>query len=330
VKKLLGKRIILWAGVLSLLLILSACSSSNGNVSDEKVEDSQETVQSDESKEESATTVQYTTITGEQVEIPADPKRVVYLGSTLGDFLAMDIPIVGSNLVHATGKFYEGKTEGIIDVGNPGDLELILSLKPDLIINGYYKGDSNQSEAFAKIAPTVPFNSALPYKERIIEIGNIFGQQEEAAGWIAKFEAQSQEMWDKIQLAEGETATVFLQLGKTFYVMGNRSLGAIIYEEQGFVIPPAVQENIIDEEQTFLAISEELLPEYAGDHLFVLILDNEESQTEANRMLESRLWGTLPAVQKGNVYTASADWNTDDLLALGQLLEELPQWMQRK
>ena len=125
---------------LSLLLILSACSSSNGNVSDEKVEDSQETVQSDESKEESATTVQYTTITGEQVEIPAHPKRVVYLGSTLGDFLAMDIPIVGSNLVHATGKFYEGKTEGIIDVGNPGDLELILSLKPDLIINGYYKG----------------------------------------------------------------------------------------------------------------------------------------------------------------------------------------------
>jgi len=330
VKKLLGKQIILWAGVLSLLLILSACSSSNGNVSDAKVEDSQETVQSDEPKEESAKTVQYTTITGEQVEIPADPKKVVYLGDKLGDFLGMDIPIIGSNLVHATSSFYEGKTTEIVDVGNPGDLELMLSLKPDLIINGYYKGDSNQSEALAKIAPTVPFNSALPYTERVKEIGNIFGQQEEAAQLIAKFEAQSQEMFNKLQLAEGETATVFLQLGKTLYVMGNRSLGATIYQEHGFAIPEAVKKNVIDEGQTFLEVSEELLPEFAGNHLFVLVQNNDESKTESERVLQSPLWGTLPAVQKGNVYVASAEWNTDNLLALEQLYKNLPEWMHKQ
>ncbi|KPN94279.1 ABC transporter substrate-binding protein [Lysinibacillus sp. ZYM-1] len=328
-KKLLGKRIILWAGVFSLLLILSACSSSNRNVSDAKVENSQETVQSDERKEGSATTVQYTTITGEQVEIPANPKRVVYLGDSLGDFLAMDIPVIGNNLVHASGKVYDGKTSEIVDVGNPGDLELMLSLEPDLIINTYHQ-DADRNEALSKIAPTVPFNSALPYKERVTEIGKIFGKQEEAAGWIAKFEVQLQEMWDKLQLAEGETATVFLQLGKTLYVMGNRSLGAIIYDEQGFAIPSAVKEHIIDEGQTFVTVSEEVLPEYAGDHLFILVQDNDESKTETDRLLQSPLWGTLPAVQKGNVYITSANWNTDVLLALEQLLEELPQWMQRQ
>ncbi len=309
------KRIMLWGGIFLLLLILSACSNSGGNASDVQIEESEKTIQ-------------YTTITGEQIEIPADPKRVVYLGTALGDFLVMDIPVIGSNLVHASGIYYEGKTAGIVDVGNPGDLEVILTLEPDLIVNTYTQ-DASRNEALSKIAPTVSFNSALPYKERVTEIGNIFGKQEEAARWIAKFEAQSQEMWDKLQVAEGETATVFLQLGKTLYVMGNRSLGAMIYQEQGFAIPPAVQKHIIDEGQTFITVSEELLLEYAGDHLFVLILGNDESQTEADRILQSSLWETLPVVQKGNVYIASADWNTDVLLSLEQLLEELPQWMQR-
>ncbi|MFB0828401.1 ABC transporter substrate-binding protein [Brevibacillus laterosporus] len=319
-KKHRGKQIILWAVSFLLLLILSACSTSNANSN-----------LSDEQKEESKKTVQYKTITGEQVEIPAHPKRVVYIGPTLGDFLVMDIPIVGSNLIHTNHSYYKGKTEGIVDVGNPGDLEVILTLEPDLIINSYYNADAEQNEALSKIATTIPFNPALPYAERVKEMGNIFGQQEEAAQLIAKFETQSKEMFDKLQLAEGETATVFYQLGKTLYVMGNRSLGAIIYGENGFAIPPAVQKNIIDQKGvSFVEVSEEVLPEFASDHLFVLIQDNDESKTESDRLLQrSPLWGTLPAVQKGNVYVASAEWNTDNLLALEQLFKELPQWMQR-
>lgn len=310
-----GKRIMLWGGAFLLLLLLSACSNSGGNVPDVQIEESEKTIP-------------YTTSTGGQIEIPAHPKRVVYLGDKLGDFLVMNIPVIGNNLVHASSRFYAGKTTGIADVGNPGDLELILNLEPDLIINSYSQ-DATRHEALSKIAPTVPFNSALPYRDRVNEIGKIFGKQKEAAQWIAKFEAQSQKMWDKLQLAEGETATVFLQLGKTFYAMGNRSLGAIIYQEQRFAIPYAVKKNIIDQKLTFATISEELLSEYAGDHLFVLIRDNDESKTEADRIMQSPLWGTLPAVQKGNVYVLSADWNTDGLLALEQLLEELPKWMKR-
>ena len=93
VKKHREKRNILWGGsfLLLLMLILSACSS-NGNASD--VKENEKTAQSDVQAEESETTVQYTTITGEQVEIPAHPKRVVYIGQTTGDFLAMDIPLL--------------------------------------------------------------------------------------------------------------------------------------------------------------------------------------------------------------------------------------------
>ncbi|MFO1446019.1 ABC transporter substrate-binding protein [Bacillus sp. Bva_UNVM-123] len=331
-KRHLGKRIILWGGsFLLLLLILSACNNSNGNVSDAQVKENKKTTQSDVQAEESEKTVQYTTITGEQVEIPANPKRVVYIGQTIGDFLAMGIPVVGNNLPQDPPSYYEGKIEEIVDVGNPGNLETILTLNPDLIINGYYKADAEQNEALSKIATTIPFNPALPYTERVKEMGNIFGKQEEVAQLIAKFETQSKEMFDMFQLAEGETATVFYQLGKTLYVMGNRSFGAIIYGENGFAVPPAVQKNIIDVEGvSFVTISEEVLLEFAGDHLFILVQDDDESKTEADRLLQSPVWGTLPAVQKGNVYVVPNEWNTDNLLALEQLFEKLPQWMHRQ
>lgn len=306
----------IWGASFLLLSLLAACSRAESN-------------SSQESAEASASTVSYSTQTGEQTEIPAQPQRVIYLGSALGDLLAMDIPVVGANLIHADGSYMEGKLDGIEDVGNPGDLEAITALQPDLILNGYTQ-DADRNTAFTKIAPTIPFNSALPFKERVHELGKIFGKQDEAEKWITAFDTQAEAMWDKLQLADGETATIFLQLGKQLYVMGNRSLGVVLYGEHGFAIPPDIQENIVDNNQTFIELSEELLPEYAGDHLFVLVLDNEESQTESDRLLQSTLWKSLPAVQQGRVYTASAEWNTDNLLALEQLLDELPKWMNRQ
>ncbi|WP_176489560.1 ABC transporter substrate-binding protein [Lysinibacillus fusiformis] len=315
-----GKKIIRWVGGFLLLLIISACSTSNANSN-----------VADEQKEEGEKTVQYTTITGEQVEIPADPKRVVYIGQTIGDFLAMDIAVVGNNLPKEPASYYEGKLEGIVDIGNPADLETILTLKPDLIINGYYKADPNLNEELAKIATTIPFNPALPYTERVKEMGNILGKQEEVAQVIAKFETRFKEMFEKFQLAEGETATVFYQLGKTLYVMGDRSLGAIIYGENGFAVPPAVQKNIIDVEGvSFVTVSEEVLSQFAGDHLFVIVQEDDESESEADRLLQSPIWGTLPAVQKGNVYVIANEWNTDELLALEQLYKKLPEWMHKQ
>ncbi len=330
VKKYIGKRIILWGTFLLLLLVLAACNA-NGNTSDTQEKENEKTAQSDGQAEESETTVQYTTITGEQVEIPAHPKRMVYIGQTIGDFLAMDIPVVGNNLPKDSPSYYEGKLEGIVDIGNPASLETILTLKPDLIINGYYKADPDLNEELSKIATVIPFNPALPYTERVKEMGNILGKQEEVAQLLAKFETASKEMFDKFQLAEGETATVFYQLGKILYVMGDRSLGAIIYGDNGFAVPPAVQKNIIDVEGvSFLEISEEVLSEFAGDHLFVIVQEDGESEAEADRLLQSPIWGTLPAVQKGNVYIVPNEWNTDNLLALEQLFDKLPQWMHQQ
>jgi iron complex transport system substrate-binding protein len=317
--RITGKQIVLWGASFLLLILLAACSHS----ANESQQEPEGAYSADKG------TISYTTITGEETVIPAQPQRVIYLGTAIGDLLAMNIPVVGTNIIHNEGSYLAEKLKGIVDVGNPGDLEAIMALQPDLILNGYTQ-DPDRNAAFAKIAPTIPFNSALPFKDRVRELGKIFSKQDEAEQWITHFDAKSQVLWDKLQLEEGETATIYLQLGKQLYVMGNRSLGVILYQEQGFAIPPAIEQNIISIGHTFVELSEEVLPEYAGDHLFILVLDDDKSQQEVDRLLKSQLWATLPAVQQGHVYTASADWNTDNLLALDQLLEELPKWMNRQ
>lgn len=298
-----------------VIMLLTACGTTN--TSKEKKQE----------KEEQQDTYTYETITGEKVEMPKNPQRVVMIGSTLGDFLVLDIPIVGSNLENAATQFYDGKTEDIKDVGNPGDLEVILDLKPDLIVNSFYKANEEQHAALSKIALTVPFNPALPYQERLAEMGKMFDKEKEVEKWLVNFEEKTTAMWDEIDLEEGQTATIFLQSGKALYVMGKRSLGAVLYDEEGFEVPHAIQKNIIDEDLTFAEISEELLAEYAGDHLFVLTLNTDESKEEISQLLDSATWETLPAVQEGKVYQASAEWNSDNLLTLTEVLTALPKWM---
>ncbi|WKL01904.1 hypothetical protein Q0F98_36855 [Paenibacillus amylolyticus] len=84
------KHLFIWGASFLLLSVLAACSRSESSPSQEPVKTNEQTTKS------------YTTQTDEVIEIPTQPQRVIYLGSTLGDLLAMDIPVVGANLIHAS------------------------------------------------------------------------------------------------------------------------------------------------------------------------------------------------------------------------------------
>ncbi|WKL01903.1 ABC transporter substrate-binding protein [Paenibacillus amylolyticus] len=205
-------------------------------------------------------------------------------------------------------------------------MEAITALQPDLILNGYNQ-DTDRNAAFFEDCAYNSVQLGITIYGTCTNLATFLANRMRQSNGSADLIQKAEAMWGKLNLAEGETATIFLQLGKLLYVMGNRSLGVVLYQEHGFAIPPAIQQNIIDKDLTFVELSEELMPDYAGDHLFVLTLDTDESRAESDRLLQSTLWKTLPTVQQGHVYTASAEWNTDNLLALEQLLDELPKWM---
>jgi len=78
-------------------------------------------------------------------------------------------------------------------------------------------------------------------------------------------------------------------------------------------------------EEGFSEIPEAPLPDYAGDRLFMLLSEKQDSRLATQQLLSSELWKSLPAVQNGKVHLIEAQqWNWGSALVRENLLHVLP------
>jgi len=261
---------------------------------------------------------------GREVEIPVHPQRIAYVGSDPGDLFALGVRPLGASLsVIGTQVAYPDLLEGIEDIGYPADLEKVMSLDPDLIL--FSDWDDAAITPLEKIAPTVGIGEASTF-ERMDLYADILGKQAEAEAFKGGYEAKAAAVKEKLKsvLPEGEnaSATVLLQLGKDLYVMGHQGLSVTLYETLGFV-PPKQVRKLIDAGERFAGISAEVVADYAGDEIFVLTDDSEETAKETKGLLESPIWATLSAVKNERVHVLDSRWNFDDPVTRDRLLDEL-------
>ncbi|AZS17571.1 ABC transporter substrate-binding protein [Paenibacillus lutimineralis] len=262
---------------------------------------------------------------GHQVDIPASPQRVIFWGETYGDLLAIDADVVGAGFFAIDGFVFEDQVKNVEDLGFPINLEKALELEPDLIITA--STDEKEYEQLSKIAPTVMFNTFEKLDARMLLIGDLVGRKAEAEQWLAQYKEKTDQMWATLHKAgvqSDETASVLtFYPGDRLFVMASTGLSQVIYEQGGLKPLGKVQE-LLDEGTGFKEISKELLPEYAGDRIFVLTPVDEEAKKSTEDMLASPLWKNLPAVQKGHVYTIDILKSGSDALTRQWLLEEIP------
>lgn len=106
--------------MLIFVLLISACS--NGSTESKN----------DSSKNSESKTITYQSEDG-PVKVPANPKRVVVLGSYAGNVLSLGVNIVGVDSWSKMNPRFEKKLKGVEEVSEE-NLEKIIELKPDLII----------------------------------------------------------------------------------------------------------------------------------------------------------------------------------------------------
>ena len=176
--------------IVSLVLIivssaLAACSSSNNSGETANSKTSTNSSNSQETATESAKTRKYTTLQGEEIEIPTKPERVI-TGLYLGELLALGVKPVGAVAQFGMDSpwFTEEQISGIEDIGSPVSLEKVTELNPDLII----ASSQEEYDQLSKIAPTVliPFNSYGDVYAEMRALGDLVGKREEAEKWIEK------------------------------------------------------------------------------------------------------------------------------------------------
>lgn len=182
----------------------------------------------------------YTDSKGHVVEIPVHAKRVIYTGSDLGDMLSLGVQPIGAALgIIAEQVSYPELLDGITDIGDLlGDAEKIMALEPDLILldsgGSYY--EEGAFDTLSKIAPTITYDR-LEMQERLLILEDILGKTAEAEEKLASLEEQATKLKTELGITSDATASVFLQLGKDFYVMGHRMSFTILkmWEPKGIL-----------------------------------------------------------------------------------------------
>jgi ABC-type Fe3+-hydroxamate transport system, periplasmic component len=306
---------------------LSACGGKNSNTEDQVKEVNQAGNESPPESEgsELASTQLFTDWSGHSVEVPTQPKRVIFHGETTGDLAALGVSPVGIMLSSVEGTLSMAHFQDAQDVGFPFNVEKALELNPDLIIFG--NSDEAQYEQISKVAPTVTFDTFGSLDERLTKLGQLLGKQEEAKQWLESYHEKETAMWKTIReggIGEEETATVFTMYpGNRLFAMANTGLSQILYDEGGMKPTPLVQEAL-DAGQGFVEISLEKLSDYAGDHIFLLTPVDAEAVGDMEQLEKSQVWSGLDAVKKGKVYKFGLLEAYSDALSREWLIQQLP------
>ncbi|GGA00776.1 hypothetical protein GCM10008018_53890 [Paenibacillus marchantiophytorum] len=277
-----------------------------------------------------ATTHKYMDYKGHQVDIPLAPQRIIFSGETFSDLLALNVKVIGTDISATKGTVYEKQLNGIEDIGFPINFEKSLNLNPDLIIVA--NTDEKAYEQLSKIAPTVMFDTFASLEERIPLLGEIIGKKAQADQWLANYKVKVQTMIKELQAAgvkPGETASVFTYYpGDRLFVMARAGLSQVLYHSGNFKPTPPIQ-SVLDEKSGFKQISLELLPEFAGDRIFILTPTDEEAKRSTDAMINSSIWRNLSAVKNNHVYTLPILQSGSDAITREWLLQELPKMINK-
>ncbi|MFF4344217.1 ABC transporter substrate-binding protein [Kitasatospora sp. NPDC001540] len=242
-------------------------------------------------------------------EIKARPQRVVVLDSgELDDVTLLGITPVGAVAPHlkTEGGFpaYLGdKVGGAKDVGpmNEPNLELIASLKPDLILTSKVRHEKVYDKLNA-IAPTVMAETTgEPWKSNLKLYAQALGKESEAAKALSDYEARAAKLGEEIKAKYNGTAptvsVVRFVAGPT-RLYQNASFSGVVLKDVG--LARAIKAPDVD--KSMLEVSPELINQADADLVFVTTSD-DPSKTKQAEVQQTAVWQGLNAVRNGKVFT---------------------------
>lgn len=250
----------------------------------------------------SENTITVTDVRGE-VEIPADPQRIVDLSGNSDILSILGYKVVGTANSDAYDytkfpSYLEDTLSGAEILGysmqDTMDVEAVMNLNPDLIVISTVQ--EKMYDQLSEIAPTVMIQlEALNWKDDVKALAKVFNKEDVANEWIAKYETKAKEAGDEIKAEYGEDTTYlsFLASGGQFFIFDGAGFGNVLYEDMGLAKPEGMPEQT---DISLPVVTYEGLAAIQSDYIFLIATDEDLAQLEANS-----IWNNLPAVKNGNV-----------------------------
>ncbi|WP_408893025.1 ABC transporter substrate-binding protein [Paenibacillus taichungensis] len=308
--------------MLAIIMILAACNSGTGSGTTEPtVAGSESTTDSTEiNTDSSGATRIYKSLSGD-VEIPAEPKRIV-TDMYVSDLLTLGIKPVGAVQYYLENPFYADQVEGVENIGDRGSvsLEKVVALDPDLIIT--YSDKAEEIESYQKIAPTVviPYGTFTNVEDEIRGFGELMNKSEEAEAWLKTYDERIEAARAKVKtvIKPEETFSILEVSDKSYYGYGDNfgRGGQAVYRALQLAPLEITKKELMGDTQ-WKEISREVVGDYAGDHIFLTVGENNKNYQGDS------IWQSLPAVKNNQVYELQEDryWYFDPIAIQSQAEE---------
>lgn len=257
---------------------------------------------SNDATKESSETRKVETVKGE-VEIPANPKRIVDISGSSEELVLLGHNVVGTANVDSydTENVPSYMKESLKDAKVVGhsmmetaDVEAILACEPDLIIMSTRQ--EKIYDELKEIAPTVMLeDQSNDWEDKLEDVAELFGQEDEAQKWLDAYYAKAEKLGKEIKKANGEDTTYLTVLASSgsFMVFSEGGIGTVLKDDMKLPQPANMPEQ---DSITLPTVTMEGLSEIDADHIIVIATESDKADLEA-----SSVWSQIRAVKDGNV-----------------------------
>lgn len=298
--------------VLCFALLVSGCGANNAANKDSannpgaNADNSAANTGGSSGNGQEAQTRKITDARGE-VEVPADPQRVVVLhNGALDDLLALGVKPVGAPSIVSVNAGFPAYLQGTDGIGNIGtvdqpSLEAVQALQPDLII-GIKASHEAVYDKLSQIAPTVLVETlGETWKDNLRIHADAVGLSGKGQELLAAYDERTQQLKTALGDRISETEiSLFRPRDNGIQIYLSKPFAAGILADSGLPRPEAQREDAFSRN-----ITEENIADLDGDAIFWFSRDTAYFEDKVEK---SPLWATLKAVQEEKVF--HVDWET--------------------
>ncbi len=269
-------------------------------------------------------------------DIPTEPKRVVILTNEGTEaLLALGVTPVGAAKSWLGDPWYDHIQDRMKDVTNVGEesqpnLELIIGLKPDLIIGNKLRHEEIYDELSA-IAPTIYAETLRgDWQENFKMYADALGKTAEGEKVMADYAARIEDLKTKLGDKLSTQVSIVRFMANDTRIYWKDTFSGVILSQIGLARPAAQDKD----EFAARGVTKERIEEMDGDILFYFSYELGDGGATAveEDWINDPLWQTLDVVKAGKVHKVSdAIWNTaGGVIAANLMLDDLYTYLEVK
>ncbi|MBD3920663.1 ABC transporter substrate-binding protein [Paenibacillus sp. PR3] len=314
-----------WLGMFALLLVFAIVATGCGSKDDSKSNSDTATGETSTASQDERTITHAMGTT----KLTGTPQRVVVLTNEGTEaLLAMGVKPVGAVKSFEGDPWYphiKDQMEGVQELGGESqpNIELIASLKPDLIIGNKMRQEKVYDQLSA-IAPTVMSETLRGEWQTNFKLyAEALNKKAEGDKLLADFDQKIADaktaLGDKLQQ---KVSIVRFMPDKT-RIYYNETFSGMLLDKLGFARPEAQSKDGFADD-----VNKDRIPDMDGDILFYFMYNPDGSDTTqkvADEWMNDPLWKNLSVAQNNNVHQVDdAIWNTSGgIISANKMIDEL-------